>query len=81
MDAVNLSATATALALSICRSFPKDQLLLIGSLITQIGETVTRVSLQADLIDTICNPEIKNNQSQDLAEAILGDELGPDSLN
>ena len=80
MDSVNLTAAATAIALSICRSFPKDQLLLIGSLITQIGETVTRVSLQSDLIDAVCNPKAKNTDTQDIAATILGDELTSDSL-
>lgn len=80
MDSVNLTAAATALALSICRSFPKDQLLLVGSLITQIGETVTRVSLQADLLEAACNPNAKNTENQDIAASLLGEELRPDSF-
>lgn len=79
MDSVNLTAAATALALSICRSFPKDQL-LVGSLITQIGETVTRVSLQADLLEAACNPNAKNTENQDIAASLLGEELRPDSF-
>lgn|GEM_PF-6726246 len=78
MDSVNLTAAATAIAFSICRSVPKDQLLLMGSLITQIGETITRVSLQSDLIDAACNP--KTNTTQDIAADFLASELTPDSF-
>lgn len=77
MDSLELTAMASSIALTICKCFPKDQLLLLGSLISVVGETVTRVSLQNDMIEDICSKtgEVKI-RSQVAADFILEDTFG-----
>lgn len=50
MDATELTAYATVIALYICKTAPSDHLLLISSFLAQVSETITRVRLQDDLI-------------------------------
>lgn len=73
MDSVSLSALAASIAFTVCKTYPKNELLLIGSFFSQIGETITRVSLQNDMLNSI-----HKGTSQELAaEDVLLDITNP----